>query len=278
MVKDVLYGPAGEMTQMRTLSSANPYGVYHTETRTYNARLQMTRLTTTGLDMEYRYSATQNNGRITQSKDWVSGEEVTYQYDALQRLVSAVTTGPEWGNSYSYDGFGNLLAKTVTKGTAPTLSINVNAWTNRITTSGYSYDANGNATLLPTVTGMSYDVENRLTGANAEQYGYGPDNKRVWKRKADGTQEIYFCGVGGQKLGTYTPDLGSNNNFCIVAGSTNLYFGGRMIRAQGQTVMTDRLGSVRRRDDGSSLRYFAYGEEQTATGNEKDKFGRTIGI
>jgi YD repeat-containing protein len=46
------------------------------------------------MDMEYRYSATQNNGQITQQKEWATGEEVTYQYDSLQRLISAVTTGP----------------------------------------------------------------------------------------------------------------------------------------------------------------------------------------
>jgi len=81
-----------------------------------------------------------------------------------------VTTGPEWGNSYSYDGFGNLLAKTVTKGTAPALNINVNAATNRISTAGYSYDSNGNLIQMPGVTGMNYDVENRLLTASGDQY------------------------------------------------------------------------------------------------------------
>jgi len=50
-----------------------------TETRTYNMLGQMTRLVAgADVDMEYRYSPTQNNGQITQSKDWKSGEEVTY--------------------------------------------------------------------------------------------------------------------------------------------------------------------------------------------------------
>jgi YD repeat-containing protein len=29
--------------------------------------------------------------------DGVSGEQVTYAYDSLNRLVSAATTGPQWG-------------------------------------------------------------------------------------------------------------------------------------------------------------------------------------
>jgi YD repeat-containing protein len=30
----------------------------------------------------------------------------------LNRLISAQTTGPEWGQSFGYDGFGNLLSQT----------------------------------------------------------------------------------------------------------------------------------------------------------------------
>jgi len=100
-VTNVQYGPSNELKQMDyrigngLYNGALEYQGYQTETRTYNIRGQLTRLTG-GLDVEYRYSATQNNGQITQQKDWVTGEEVTYQYDSLQRLISAVTTGPEW--------------------------------------------------------------------------------------------------------------------------------------------------------------------------------------
>ena len=34
-------------------------------------------------------------------------------------MVSAATTGAQWGETYTYDGFGNLTAKTPTKGSAP---------------------------------------------------------------------------------------------------------------------------------------------------------------
>ena len=46
--------------------------------------------------------------------------------------------------TYSYDGCGNLYQKAVIKGSAPALSVNVDATTNRLTGSGYVYDANGN--------------------------------------------------------------------------------------------------------------------------------------
>ena len=146
-VKDVTYGPAGEMTQIKIWNTSTDFW---TETRTYNPLLQLTRITQgSNVDLEYRYSSTQNNGLITQRKDWISGEEISYQADSLQRLTSAVTTGPEWGLSFSYDGFGNRTAQSVTKGSAPTSSLTVNPANNRLTDSAFSYDANGNMTKMP---------------------------------------------------------------------------------------------------------------------------------
>jgi len=68
------------------------------------------------LDLQYSYTAGQNNGRITQRTDAVSGEQVSYTYDSLNRLIQAVTTGPQYGLSWTYDGFGNMTAQQVTKG------------------------------------------------------------------------------------------------------------------------------------------------------------------
>ena len=65
-------GPEG---QLSTLS----YGGL-TETHQYNTLGQITRMTVPGvMDMQYVYSATQNNGRITQSIDTVTGEQVSYR-------------------------------------------------------------------------------------------------------------------------------------------------------------------------------------------------------
>ena len=59
-VKDVLYGVAGQMTQMR-YSNGVPGAAYNLETKTYNTRLQMTEVKvvdetgagTTVMDMKY---------------------------------------------------------------------------------------------------------------------------------------------------------------------------------------------------------------------------------
>ncbi len=186
LVSGVTYGgPSGQL-------SALSYSGYN-EARLYNVRGQLTRLTATGdglpsVDLEYRFSATNNDGRITQMEDWVSSEEVNYQYDSLGRLTLAETTGPQWGQSFSCDGFGNLTDETATKGTAPTVHRNYDAATNRLTLD-YAYDANGNMTAMPGL-GMTYSVENRLTQATSnlngtESYGYDAAGLRLWKQGPD---------------------------------------------------------------------------------------------
>ncbi|MFN9297539.1 MAG: hypothetical protein ACK6DZ_07485, partial [Acidobacteriota bacterium] len=72
---------------------------------------QLTRLTKPGsIDIEYRYSTTANDGKLIGQQNWMTGEEVTYQFDELERLIAAQTTSSAWGLSWSYDGFGNRLS------------------------------------------------------------------------------------------------------------------------------------------------------------------------
>ncbi|MBL8235400.1 MAG: hypothetical protein JNL98_43295, partial [Bryobacterales bacterium] len=178
------------------------------QTRQYNERLQMTRMTVSGLmDLEYKFSLSANNGQATAMKNWISGEEVQYTYDSLKRLIKADTVGPEWRQEYGYDGFGNLLSKTVTKGSAPAMSVSINPANNRV--NGYTYDANGNATVLPATFTLGYDVENRMVsnilgGGGSETYGYGPDGKRVWRNTAAGQNRVYFYGLNGERQGIYS--------------------------------------------------------------------------
>jgi len=85
----------------------------------------------------------------------------------------------------------------MTQGTAPTLSVGYDPATNHQV--GMAYDGNGN------VAAGSYDVENRLVGQTAERAGdelhvrpegeAGGEDERERRE-----QEVYFYGIGGQKL------------------------------------------------------------------------------
>jgi hypothetical protein len=71
------YGPAGDLL------------TFNGVTRTYNTLGQLTGMTKSRvMDMEYRYTAGQNNGRIWQSKDYVTGEEVTSEEEYFGGPVS----------------------------------------------------------------------------------------------------------------------------------------------------------------------------------------------
>jgi YD repeat-containing protein len=144
------------------------------------------------------YTAGSNNGRISSQNDLITGEGVTYAYDSLNRLVTATSSVSAQSQSFAYDGFGNMTAKGA-------LSVNVDATTNRVSAFALSYDANGNMTFQPGMTGpYVYDAENRLTSAPGVQYGYDGQNKRNYKSDASGgAEEFYFYGADGKKIGTY---------------------------------------------------------------------------
>jgi YD repeat-containing protein len=129
VVASVVYSPAGEMTSM-TMGSGGG-----TEGRAYNVNGQLTTLTLPGRTVTYTFpGAGTNNGKVASITD--SGETVNYSYDSLNRLTSAsVVSG--WSQTFAYDVFGNMNAKTGT-GSAPSWSGTIDAATNRLT-AGVSY-------------------------------------------------------------------------------------------------------------------------------------------
>ena len=150
------------------------------------------------------------------------------RYDALSRLATAGNQSgfsPSWGQSFAYDGFGNLTGTSVTQGSAPTLSATYDYQNHA---GGEDYNGNPTSIYLP-ADGSSYsstwDVENRLTstGASTIFYSYAPGNRRVWRGTGTwttatsggsgqcntsqwSTDEITFWGINGQKLMTCQPD------------------------------------------------------------------------
>jgi RHS repeat-associated protein len=148
---------------------------------------------------------------------------------------------------------------------------------------GVGYDANGNP------NGASYDVENRMISGNGETYSYDHAGKRVLKQYTIAAPspnagspgfEVYFYGIGGQKLMTKQCWV-DNDGFPHCPGgnggnsgdSFNVYFGGKLVKSKSVVVATDRLGSVRANSNGEQFRYYPYGEERTSTGDGREKFG-----
>ncbi len=108
------YGPSGELLSIHSFVN---------EQRPYDSMLQLTGVGNGAVSISYSYSATQNNGKITSQTDNLSGEQIVYTYDALNRLASAQATSGAWGQSYNYDGFGNLTDQNVIAGSAPSYHV-----------------------------------------------------------------------------------------------------------------------------------------------------------
>ena len=253
-------GPAGQLSALSWTfpSRTAGYTDQYNETRQYNARGQMTRLQYTGVyslagtppsvDQTYTYSSTANDGRLWQMSDAISGEVVQYQYDLLGRLTLAQTTGPQWGESFSYDGFGNLTSEVATKGTAFTSYQTFDPTTNRLVGGGTSYDANGNLLTMAGGLTMSYDEENRMAQAvnssNATETDiYNPSGQLVYRLGGsvggNPPAEVYIYGPQGQRLrfGLTLPSWSDNNKVIFTYEEQELYFAGKLLEAD------DRIGT-----------------------------------
>ena len=195
------------------------------------------------------------------------------RYDALNRLATAATQStftPQWAQSYSYDGFGNLT--NVTQDGTTILSAGYDA-----NNHAGGEDANGNPGYVPvpvdgTSAAATYDVENRLVAVGGvAYYAYAPGNKRVWRgtwtgsygSQTRGTDEITFWSVSGQKLAAYA--LTTTTSLIATQTGTNYYFGGKLIKNANGWVYSDRLGSIGK--------FYPYGiERPSATTNGTEKF------
>jgi RHS repeat-associated protein len=259
IVNNVTYNAASQLLTMT-------YGTI-TETRGYNTLNQLTSINAQSVpngtieNLTYNYPTGTNNGKISSAYNAVSGETVTYTYDSLNRLLTA--NGSGWGQQYGFDGFGNLLSKTVTSGSGPSLSISVNPANNQIQgVSGLSYDANGNQNV------GTYDAENRLTAAGTLQYDYDAQNRRIWSWP--GTTDslnnttsytVNMYAPGGQKLGAYlfVPATTTQNGLDVpelqvTLSSSDTYFGAHRL------AVMDQLGSNVWNSPSSSGTFFPWGE------------------
>ncbi len=277
------YDAMGRLSSMG--ATWNPDGTLATfngQTRSYNSLGQLTQITGqmfngqnyfTAINMQYNYVAGQNNGRISSTVDGVTGETVNYTYDSLNRLATAASTNGAWGNAYTYDGWGNLTAKTITQGTAPTYSANP--------------DPSRNGGPDPTVVDPQLDVEGRPitispSYSTPPAWTYDPAGKMVFYLSGQGNTttdrtgstttseacEFRFYGITGQRLGRYTCSYsswnGNPNQFNYTKVEEEHKTAGILTGWGGKAVTTDRLGSIRADGSGGTYSYYPYGEVKTA--------------
>jgi RHS repeat-associated protein len=158
----------------------------------------------------------------------------------------------------------------VTQCSAPILSLSVNN-NNRITNSGFSYDASGDLT-SDGVNNYTWNAEALMASANSTNYTYDGDRKRV--EKSNGT--LYWYGPSGEIL--EETDLSGNLRHDYI------YFAGKRLARQDGTGATtvyyyfqDHLGTGLMMVDGwghvqQQSVYYPFGGERVITNNVANNY------
>ncbi len=288
-VTNAKYSPAGSLCSMVNGSI--------TSTFTYNNRLQPERIhaTTTGapatpcntptgtgtiLDLAYGFNwGNANNGNVLFiNNNRASTRSQKFSYDDLNRIKTAETNSNQWGNSYVYDAWGNLLQKNLIEGKlqGESLQVNANAKNQMNATTqvmdSYCYDLAGNLVkqaacpLDPLAVDYTYDPENRLKTAGGETYTYDGDGKRVkkssgklyWgsgpfmKSDLNGTTLEEYVFFNGKRLARQEPPPTQGTSPVV-----HFYFSDHLGSA---SVTTGAAGSVEQESD-----YYPFGGERVVT-------------
>ena len=248
----------------------------------FNARLQPATIrawSTNGvaLDLSYGFNfGTANNGNVASiTNNLVADRTQTFTYDELNRIKLArtqATTGTKcWGEAFSYDPWGNLLAIGGAAGytgcTQENLSV---AATTKNQVSGYTYDAAGNMTSVPSIASYTYNAENQLTQTAGMTYTYDGDGRRA--QKSNG--KLYWYGVGSDPL-TETDAAGNNPDEFIFfgekriarrksTGEINYYFADHLGTSR---VVTSSTGMVL--DDSD---FYPFGGERTVVSSSGNSY------
>ncbi|MBF2021956.1 MAG: RHS repeat-associated core domain-containing protein, partial [Hydrococcus sp. C42_A2020_068] len=256
------------------------------ESTQFNARLQPVQIglgtsvaSQNLLKLNYDYGTNDNNGNVLSQTITVPAvgqipgftAVQNYSYDSLNRLKSAVenvtphggTAVQSWRQTFTFDRYGNRRFDT-TNGNTTTLAANCpvavcnpesNPQNNRLSSTGWQYDAAGNTTADPEGRTFIYDAENKQTEVR-DQYNtvigqnfFDGDGRRVKKIvPATGEVTVFVYDASGKSIAEYSTVVESVEN-AKVAYLTSDHLGSPRIN-------TDRDGNVTARHD-----YHPYGEK-----------------
>lgn len=236
------YNAAGELTGLQNQLSI-PYPIVRTIT--YNTRLQPASIEAQIYGyaqqlLSYTYgSPGQNNGNILSIQNGMDGtRNQTFSYDNLNRITSAGDTS-HWGESYTYDNWGNMLAKTITKGSGYSFTTSSPNFNNQLL--NQTYDLAGEVISDQLGNSYTYNAEGRIVSAGSGSYAYDGDGNRVIKTDGSGTTLYWPSSV----IGIVNESNSSASTFGrqIFLGSLRIY--SEDASGNGRYLLQDHLGSTR---------------------------------
>jgi RHS repeat-associated protein len=259
---------SGAMTYNSRLQPLQLYFTTGTVSSGTLTQLQQSACPTTAagiMSRSYNFGlGTNDNGNalsITNCRDTNRTQNV--DYDSLNRIAHAYTSGPNWGEAFTIDAWGNLTNEAQYLGKTNHEGLTAAPATAKNQLTGYGYDAAGNTTS----GGYTYDPENRLATAGGVTYTYDGDGNRV--KKSSGT---LYWGTGPLAESDLTGSATSWKEYVFFSGK-------RVARrdASNSTVhyyFSDHLGStsVSTNSTGTTLEedldYYPYGGIASGTSSD----------
>ncbi|MBN1570033.1 MAG: hypothetical protein JXA73_19465 [Acidobacteria bacterium] len=245
------------------------------ETRTYNSRLQPTRIQAGGLltirncyqgsddaDCPSLVSVSLNNGNVQGQKitrgaqSWIQ----KYTYDRINRLSSALEAN-NWQQNYGYDQYGNRWISSSSglpvSVLTPTSQSAFSAATNRLAGT-HTYDARGNLKSYGSYT-LAYDGDSRVSSAGGAapsvKYEYDGEGRRV---------RSHSCASST----TCAPGSGASTTFYVYDAFGNLAaeYSPNVPQTGTSYFTLDHLGSTRLETNAAGQQvkcsdYLPFGEE-----------------
>jgi RHS repeat-associated protein len=272
-VQNAHYAPFGGLTSMT--HDATPI----TTTNTYNSRLQPSTLsaatgTATILSLSYNFHlGAGDNGNVFQIVNNRDGNRTqNFAYDGLNRIQQASSAGPNWGEAFTIDAWGNLTGRGPVAGKSNYEFLSQAALTNNQLT-GFGYDASGNMTSNGGAS-YAYDAENRLFATSGVIYTYDGDGKRV--KKSSST--LYWTGTGSETL--------SETNLSGTTQAEYIYFNGKRVARRdvpgtptvkyyfsdhlgSASVITNNTGTMPPLEESD---YYPYGGEIAVSGSDSNHY------
>ncbi|WP_208780080.1 LamG-like jellyroll fold domain-containing protein [Streptomyces griseorubiginosus] len=235
---------ADENPATRTDASGTSSYTYDTD-----GRLSTDTDASTGTTLTYQYNALSQPKSVAYGS---SGDVRGFGYDSLHRLTSdtlTTATGTKVASvGYDWDKNDNLTSKTTTgvqgastNSYAYDYANRLTSWTSGSTTTGYTYDADGNR-LTAGSTRYTYNARDQLTSDGTLAYGYTARGTL----SAKGSTAYTFDAYGQQSTAGATGYTYDALGRAITAGSSTLAYSGT-----DNTVASDGTSTYSRDPSGA---------------------------
>ena len=229
---------------------------------------------TGGTAQAYGYTATRTGGHVTESCDTVLNVCNSFGYDEFNRLTArTVNQGTAQNFTYTFDRYGNRWAQNAPQG-GPTLNISFNKANNIINVAGFYNDLVGNVT-GDTFHSYFYDADGNLTSVDNGQtakYYYDSLNQRVQIAPARGTYEFVWD-IFGRRVSNW-----SASSHSFVESNAYTDSGPIAIRAAGQTQFehqnwlgTERVRTTYNGAVAISIASLPWADQHTPAGDNGDQ-------